>query len=227
VLYGGFVAGWRHAHAELRERWQAIRELVRVGWGDDNPAFRSMFGHLFVPDGGADVIDWYTELARRSCDARAAVAIVDLLGDFSVVQELADVRAPTLVVHAERDGVVPLHAGRALAEGLPASRFAGLDSRNHLLVEREPAWQRFRELFIEFVTSAPPQRRPADFSTLTARERQILDRLAEGLSNGQIAQALFISEKTVRNHVSSILDKLGVESRARAIVLAKDANFHV
>jgi DNA-binding NarL/FixJ family response regulator len=67
--------------------------------------------------------------------------------------------------------------------------------------------------------------RPGDrerFDSLTARERGVLELVARGLSNTEIAKSLFISEKTVRNHLTSIFDKLDVDSRARAIVLARD-----
>ncbi len=49
--------------------------------------------------------------------------------------------------------------------------------------------------------------------------------MARGASNGDIAEELFVSEKTVRNHITNILDKLGVDSRAKATVLAKDIGF--
>jgi len=60
----------------------------------------------------------------------------------------------------------------------------------------------------------------AALAELTARERQVLELIAEGLSNGQIAQRLFISVKTASVHVSAILRKLGVSSRTEAAVLA-------
>ncbi|MFE4173414.1 response regulator [Streptomyces sp. NPDC056909] len=61
------------------------------------------------------------------------------------------------------------------------------------------------------------------FPTLTAREREILDLLAAGLSYRQIAQRLFVVDKTVRNHVGAIFAKLQVHDRASAIVRARDA----
>jgi DNA-binding NarL/FixJ family response regulator len=65
---------------------------------------------------------------------------------------------------------------------------------------------------------APKSDRP--FSELTRREYEVLQLLALGQSNSAIAEHLFVSEKTVRNHLSLIFDKLGVRSRAEAIVLA-------
>lgn len=61
------------------------------------------------------------------------------------------------------------------------------------------------------------------FPTLTAREREILDLLAGGLSYRQIAQRLFVAEKTVRNHMGSIFTKLQVHDRATAIMVARNA----
>ena len=63
------------------------------------------------------------------------------------------------------------------------------------------------------------------FAALSVRERQVLKLIADGLSNADIALQLQISEKTVRNHASNVFDKLGVWSRAQAIVFARDHGF--
>ena len=60
---------------------------------------------------------------------------------------------------------------------------------------------------------------------LTAREHQVLELVAQGLDNDTIGTQLEISEKTARNHVSIIFSKLGINSRAQAIVRARDAGF--
>ena len=74
----------------------------------------------------------------------------------------------------------------------------------------------------EFFAAGPPA--PTDaFPQLTARERESLDLLAAGRSNQQIAGALYLSPKTVRNHVSNIFAKLQVADRAEAIVRAREA----
>jgi DNA-binding NarL/FixJ family response regulator len=65
---------------------------------------------------------------------------------------------------------------------------------------------------------------PADaFPELTAREREVLDLIARGRSNQQIAGELYVSHKTVRNHISNIFAKLQVADRAQAIIRARDA----
>jgi DNA-binding NarL/FixJ family response regulator len=91
-----------------------------------------------------------------------------------------------------------------------------LDTRNHILLEHEPAFGQFFEQLRGFVSHGP------SFSGLTAREAQILEQIAQGLDNAQIAARLELSEKTVRNHITSVFDKIGVESRAQAIVLARE-----
>ena len=61
------------------------------------------------------------------------------------------------------------------------------------------------------------------FLELTSREREVLDLIARGLGNLQIAKSLTLSEKTVRNHINSIFSKLGTPNRAQAIVRAREA----
>jgi DNA-binding NarL/FixJ family response regulator len=65
----------------------------------------------------------------------------------------------------------------------------------------------------------------AAFASLSPREREVLRLITEGLGNAQIGDRLSISEKTVRNHVSNVFDKLGVWTRAQAIVFAIDRGF--
>ena len=63
----------------------------------------------------------------------------------------------------------------------------------------------------------------AAFPDLTRRERQILEHIARGLDNLQIAAHLDLSEKTVRNHITAVFSKIGVENRPQAIVAAREA----
>jgi DNA-binding NarL/FixJ family response regulator len=142
------------------------------------------------------------------------------------VSYLEKVQAPTLVVHARDDQVVPLAEGRLIASGIPGAQFVELDSQNHILLENEPAWERFQSAVLEFTGRAgkPAGEDPA-FRSLTSREREVLGLLTRGLGNADIAGQLSLSEKTVRNHISNVFDKLGVWTRAQAIVFARDRSF--
>lgn len=95
-----------------------------------------------------------------------------------------------------------------------------LESPNHILLEAEPAWNEFLGEVEGFLGAGA-----GELAALSAREREVVEYLARGLDNHQIAAHLGLSEKTVRNMVSAILDKLGVESRAAAIVRAREAGF--
>jgi DNA-binding NarL/FixJ family response regulator len=76
---------------------------------------------------------------------------------------------------------------------------------------------------VDYFTGMQLAQPPEAFPELTDREREILDLLAQGMRNTQIADRLVISPKTVRNHVSNILGKLQVADRAQAIIKARDA----
>ena len=138
------------------------------------------------------------------------------------------VRCPTLVTHVRNDARVPFEEGRLIASMIPGARFVPLDGRNHVLLERQPA---FRQLFAEahafLAEGEAPHRREAAFPYLTPREREILELVAHGLDNDAIGARLELSEKTIRNNITHIFDKLGVPSRAQAIVRAREAGFAV
>ncbi len=76
---------------------------------------------------------------------------------------------------------------------------------------------------MRFFNTPPLAARPDLFPDLTDREREVLDLIAQGYNNGEIAQHLVISPKTVRNHVSNIFSKLQVVDRAQAIIRAREA----
>ena len=133
-------------------------------------------------------------------------------------------QCPTLVVHANQDKAVHVEEGRRLASLIPGARFVELDSPNHMLLPDEPAWARFVEEARTFLrTPETPAGIEHKLADLTERERQVLEGIARGLDNTEIAGWLSLSEKTVRNPVTRVFDKIGVAHRCQAIVLARDA----
>ena len=227
ILYGAYARGWaRRGDPEGQREYEAIVELVRLGWGKDNPAFRQIFTSRFIPGGTDEQVGWFNELCRKTSSPAMAAELLATRAHIQVTDLLAQVRVPTLVIHSRDDVVCPLAEGRLIAAGIPGAQFVELDSRNHILLEHEAAWERFQEVVLEFMGlegSAPGEDRA--FRELSARERDILAAIAEGLSNAEIGERLAISGKTVRNHVSNVFDKIGVWTRAQAIVFARDRGF--
>jgi pimeloyl-ACP methyl ester carboxylesterase/DNA-binding CsgD family transcriptional regulator len=229
VLYGAFARGWAHHESSLaRRRWRALLDLVEAGWGSDNPAYRQLFTTLFAPDADDEQSRWFNELQRNATRPDIAARLIRAFGDIDVAARLAQVRAPTLVMHAGDDACVSCEEGRRIASAIPGARFVMLDSRNHALLATDPAWPRFKEEFSAFLGTQPasvpaPPLVEAPFGKLTERERSIVRLLCEGLDNRQIATQLGIAEKTVRNHLTRIFDKAGVRNRTQLIVRARDA----
>ena len=225
VLYGGYARGTGRRGDPQHERiYSAVIELARLGWGQDNPAFRQVFTSRFIPDGTDEQIGWFNELCRKTTspenaarllESRARIDVADLLPR-SARRRSSCTRGRTASRHSTRGAGWPRHPGRAvrrarLEEPRPARERAGLAAlpggRARLRRARRHRAARTR------------------VRALSAREREILGLVTEGLGNAEIAERLALSEKTVRNHISNLFDKLGVWTRAQAIVLARDRGF--
>jgi DNA-binding NarL/FixJ family response regulator len=132
------------------------------------------------------------------------------------------VRCPTLVAHGTGDLRIPFEEGRRMAGLIPGAAFVPLETRNHLMLRGDPAWKKLCDAIVDFYPPAQPAGSAERFPQLTAREREVLGLIAQGLDNAQIAARLALSEKTVRNNITHIFDKIQVENRSQAIVLARE-----
>ncbi|HVL58475.1 MAG TPA: alpha/beta fold hydrolase [Burkholderiaceae bacterium] len=228
LLLGSFVRGRiaRSTTPAQAEECETLLRLIEIGWDRGDPAFRQLYSSQFFPDGTADEFASFNELLRQSAPAANAARFLRTMHAVDLTEFAPRVVCPTLVLHSRNDSRVPFDEGRALAAMIPNARFVPLESRNHLLLEREPAWARLTSEIDGFL-SAPDDRHAAVaerwFAELTRRERQVLVLVAEGLDNATIGERLEISSKTVRNNVSVILSKLGVRTRSQAIVRAHQA----
>jgi len=197
--------------------------MVELGWGQENPAFRQFFTSHFIPGATLEQQHWFNELERISTSPANAVRFMEILGSIDVVDLLPKVACPTLILHPTRDAAVAFEEGRFTASLIPGARFVPLESTNHLLLESEPAWKRFVEEVEAFLPGATSG--SASFAGLTRRELDLVELIAQGRDNAQIAATLGLTDKTVRNHITHIYAKLEVENRAQAIVLARNAGF--
>jgi pimeloyl-ACP methyl ester carboxylesterase/DNA-binding CsgD family transcriptional regulator len=225
ILHGGYARGRlkRSITPVQREEAETMNKLAELGWGQENPAFRQFFTTQFIPGGTPEQHHWFNELERISTSPVNAGRFMRVFNEIDVVSLLSKVSCPTLVLHSTREARVPFDEGRLIASQIPGARFVSLESNNHLLLESEPAWRRWVDELRTFL----PVQHIADpaFGALTPRERDLVELIAQGRDNAQIAAHLGLSEKTVRNHITRIFAKLEVNNRAQAIVLARDAGF--
>jgi len=228
VLYGAYARGMLRREITARQRQEAalLVDLIHVGWGRDNPAFRQVFTTQFIPGGTSEQHQWFNDLERVSAPPDNAAAIVQILHQLDVTALAEKVRIPTLICHARDDARVPFEEGRILAGLIPGARFVPLYSRNHVLLDAEPAWPQFLAELRGFLRPLDTEQgaihNPLDSIGLTPSEHKVLTLVARGLDNESIARALGKGEKTVRNQVSTIFSKLGVRTRAEAIVWARE-----
>lgn len=218
VLIGGYARGaHRRDDDRAAQLYRAVTQIFAAGLDDRNPAFREVFTRRYIPDGDPEKIRWFNDLCRRTTDAATGARLLAARGDMEVTAWLDRVRCPTLVLHARGDGVAPLDEGRFLARAIPGAQFHVLDSDNHILQADEPACDEAKRAILDFLGAGVS----AGAADLTPREQAILDRICAAKSNKEIARALDMSEKTVRNHATRIFAKLGVSTRQEAILKVK------
>ena len=211
---------------------------IRVVLVDDQALFRA--GVRMLVESQPDL-----EVVGEAGDGLAAVSLLAVSGADVV---LMDVRMPLLdgiqateriLAEADRDGRVPPrilvlttfdldeNAARAIRAG--ASGFVLKDADPEFLLaairtvhqgNQVIAASATRELFAHVARGSGRRPAPATWSDLTPREREIFALAARGLSNGEIAASEFLSEATVKTHVSRILAKLGLRDRVQLVVFA-------
>ena len=219
VLVGAYLRGRfaRSTTASEHEETELILKLVELGWGQDNPTFRQLFTYQYLPDGTAAQLQSFDQLMRTAASAKNAALQLRAWFSADISSVAPQVKAPTLVLHSRGDLRVPFEQGRLLAASIPGARFVPLDSRNHLPLVQEPAWQQLTAELTAFLQADSAQT-GSPVATLTPREHAVLEVLALGLDTPLMAERLCLSEKTVRNHLSAAYAKLGVSSRVQALL---------
>jgi DNA-binding NarL/FixJ family response regulator len=212
-----------------------MSDPIRVVIADDHPLFRSGLRAALEAIGKVEVVG-EAENAEGTValcqQVKPDVVLMDLMmGTTSGIDATRDVtdRLPNiavLVLTMLEDDYSVFAAMRAGARG-----YVLKDADEEVIMRAIEAVVRGEAIFspaiagrmIDFFSAAhakPPQ---SAFPELTAREREVLHLIAQGLSNAEIADRLFLSPKTVRNHITNTFDKLQVADRAQAIVKARTA----
>jgi len=204
--------------------------MIRVFLLDDHEVVRRGVADLLAAEGDIEVVGESAsaaEATRRIPALRPDVAVLDArLPDGSGIDVCREVRSidPTikgLILTSYEDDEALFAAIMAGAAGYVLKQIRGTD-----LVETVRRVAAGQSLLDPAVTQRVlerirhPVEEPAELRALTEQERRILEHIAEGLTNREIASRMFLAEKTVKNYVSSVLAKLGLERRTQAAVLA-------
>lgn len=212
-----------------------MSESLRVLVADDSPGFRQGLAALLASVDGVELIGEATdgdEAVARTLELQPDVVLMDLhMPGRSGIEATAEVAAAAphiavLVLSMHEDDESVFSAVRAGARGYLVKGARQTELLRALRTVADggavfgPAIAKRLIGFFESAAAATPA---VPFPDLTSREREILDLIARGWSNAQIAAQLDLSVKTVRNHVSSVFTKLQVVDRAQAIVKAREA----
>jgi two-component system response regulator DevR len=204
--------------------------MIRVYLLDDHEVVRHGLRDLLEREGDLEVVGESgsaVEAAHRIPALRPDVAVLDArLPDGSGIDVCRDVRSvdPTikaLILTSYEDDEALFSAIMAGAAGYVLKQIRGTDLVD--AVRRVAAGQSLldpavTQRVLERIRRGPEQ--PDELRSLTDQERRILALVAEGLTNREIAERMYLSEKTIKNYVSSLLAKLGMERRTQAAVLA-------
>ena len=145
VLLGAYAQG-RRKRARTSDELQLAEariDMVRLGWGRPDPTYRQIFVARFLPDATQEQWRSFDELQRRSTSPENAWRFVDEFGNIDVTDIAPRLTVPTLIMCSRREPDNNFEQSRLLAALIPGSRLVPLDSSNHLLPERDPAWKHF------------------------------------------------------------------------------------
>ncbi|MFE6964357.1 alpha/beta fold hydrolase [Agromyces sp. NPDC057679] len=217
VLYGTYACGADLAPPAARA---AMLGIIEQHWGLGS----RVLADLFLPDATAEERAEFVEFQRRSASREVALASLQAVYEVDATPHLADVRAPTLVLHRRADRAIPFALGKDVAARIRDARFVGLEGDDHF-PWRGDADSVARETLASLgapveAPNAGSRSEPVGATGLTAREREVLRFVARGDTDAEIAARLLLSPHTVHRHLANIRTKLGVPSRAAAAAWA-------
>jgi len=216
VLYGSYANGRALGPADALA---AMVELVRSAWGIGS----QMLADVFMPNVPPERRRALAAYQRAAATPETAAELLRLVFEYDVRDALAEMSVPTLVVHRDRDRAIPFRVGREVAGLVAGAGFVSIPGDAHLPWHGDVADS--VEAVAGFLRVPPPAREapPDGVGELSAREREVLRLVAEGLSDADIAERLVLSPHTVHRHVANIRRKLGLHSRSAAAAAAARA----
>jgi pimeloyl-ACP methyl ester carboxylesterase/DNA-binding CsgD family transcriptional regulator len=217
LFYNSYASAFRNPTPEDLELNATFEQLLKVGWARPDSVFRRVFTSLMIPGANEEQMQWLDELQRVAVSAENAVTSRRQRNEADVVDLLATLDVPTLVLHSRGDRMNKFEEGRFLAAQIPGARLVPLESSNHILLEEEPAWPIFLDEVDAFLEPDRLASAPAGVDVaalLSPRELEVLRLAADGQDNDAIARTLTLSVRTVERHLHNIYAKLDVQGKA-------------
>lgn len=215
-----FGIAWQAA--TLTPTRMALNDLMRADWRIGS---NSLADYL-LPSGDASAMEWLSQIHREAASAEMAVGLAEAAATVDVTDVLPEIRTPTLVMNRRDDRLAPLEEARELAVRIAGARFVALAGDAHIAEfgDADAVVQAIHDFIGPLVgpsaTDGDSQSAPAVPLGLSAREAEVLNLIATGLTNRQIAERLSLSIHTVERHTVNIYTKLGVRGRAAATAYA-------
>jgi DNA-binding winged helix-turn-helix (wHTH) protein/pimeloyl-ACP methyl ester carboxylesterase len=154
ILYGTYARGMKRRGDPIQSEEAGLQvQLARVGWDTTNDSFREIFARQFVPGAQSDEFAWFNDQLHMTTNSTNAPLLEAAFHDLDVSDLARQVVTPTLVLHAVGDRAVPFEEGRRLAGLIPGARFVILESRNHILLQRDAAFPQFLNEIERFTSS--------------------------------------------------------------------------
>ena len=188
VLLGSYARGAAFRPGRGPEFVDALRLVIRQGWGSDDPSYRQLFSTQFMPDGTPEQLKWFSERQKRSATAEIAEKIFVATQTVDVRPLLSEIKVPTLILHCRGDRRVPIEAGHELAAGIAGARFVTLESNNHMILQHEPA----AEVFLSEVANFLGDPKPTAWKRKAHATEATLEKMARAVEASPMYRLLVI-----------------------------------
>jgi pimeloyl-ACP methyl ester carboxylesterase/DNA-binding CsgD family transcriptional regulator len=186
-------------------------EIAEAGWSLDSSSFRRLFLDRVVRTATKEQLSAMDQMQRVAVSGSVVRMFLAAAYELDVSSEAPKVRCPTLIAHADQDPCFPFSESALLASLIEKSKLITLRTTNHALVPGDPSLSYLMSEAIPFLQGGTCARE------LTTRQIQVLQEVARGKTDKQIARDLGLSPRTVEMHVARAIDALGSRTRTEAV----------
>jgi pimeloyl-ACP methyl ester carboxylesterase/DNA-binding CsgD family transcriptional regulator len=222
--------------AQPAEWWEDTARQFEQSWGSPEYMHADVAWRAPSESGNEAFVRWWGIYRRLGASPGAAADLTRMNARIDVRDLLPQIRVPTLVLARDRDRVISADHARYVADRIPGATYLELGGEDHLpfvgdatslltAIARMLGIDGDLSIDVRAVPLLPgefPDPRAA--AVLSARERDVLQWVARGKTNAEIATALYVSESTIRKHLQNSYRKLGVSSRTAAVALLSARN---